>query len=125
MLRERLGGIRASWPECDGETRTLPWTDDFEEATTDWGCWSVLDFDGNNEITWERNTDQSHSCDFSARHLACDNIQEGWLITPPIYLQPNRDSTWMSFNSMEINAESYTYSGVIMHLTRPTSIRKP
>lgn len=99
-------------PECDGETRTLPWTDDFEEATTDWDCWSIFDFDGNDEITWQRNTEQAQSGDFSARHLACDNIQEGWLITPPIYLQPNRDSTWMSFNSMEINAESYTYSGV-------------
>ncbi len=99
-------------PECDGETRTLPWTDDFEEATTDWGCWSIFDFDGNDEITWQRNTEQAQSGDFSARHLACDNIQEGWLITPPIYLQPNRDSTWMSFNTMEINTENYTYSGV-------------
>ncbi len=104
-------------PECDGETRTLPWTDDFEEVTTDWGCWSVLDFDGNNEITWERNTELAQSGDFSARHLACDNIQEGWLITPPIYLQPNRDSTWMSFNTMETNAESYTYSGVWVSTT--------
>lgn len=97
---------------CDGLTRTLPWADDFEELTTDWGCWSILDFDGNSDITWERNTAQSHSGDFSARHLACDNIQEGWLITPPIYLQPNRDSTWMSFNTMELNPESFTYSGV-------------
>ena len=104
-------------PECDGETRTLPWTDDFEEATTDWDCWSIFDFDGNEEITWQRNTGQAQSGDFSARHLACDNIQEGWLITPPIYLQPNRDSTWMSFNSMETNAESYTYSGVWVSTT--------
>ena len=104
-------------PECDGETRTLPWTDDFEEATTDWDCWSIFDFDGNEEITWQRNTEQAQSGDFSARHLACDNIQEGWLITPPIYLQPNRDSTWMSFNTMEINAESYTYSGVWVSTT--------
>ena len=104
-------------PECDGETRTLPWTDNFEEATTDWDCWSILDFDGNNEITWERSSEQAQSGDFSARHLACDNIQEGWLITPPVYLQPNRDSTWMSFNTMEINAESYTYSGVWVSTT--------
>ena len=104
-------------PECDGETRTLPWTDDFEEVTTDWGCWSIFDFDGNNEITWGRNTEQAQSGDFSARHLACDNIQEGWLITPPIYLQPNRDSTWMSFNTLETNAESFTYSGVWVSTT--------
>lgn len=104
-------------PECDGETRTLPWTDDFEEATTDWDCWSIFDFDGNDEITWQRNSEQAQSGDFSARHLACDNIQEGWLITPPIYLQPNRDSTWMSFNSMETNAENYTYSGVWVSTT--------
>ena len=104
-------------PECDGETRTLPWTDDFEEATTDWDCWSIFDFDGNDEITWQRNSEQAQSGDFSARHLACDNIQEGWLITPPIYLQPNCDSTWMSFNSMETNAENYTYSGVWVSTT--------
>lgn len=99
-------------PECDGETRTLPWAEGFEENETDWDCFSIFDFDGNAEIGWQRSDSLSLDGTFSARHLACDNIQEGWLITPPLYLQPNRDSTWMSFNTMEINAENYTYSGV-------------
>ena len=107
----------AVFPACDGLTRTLPWSDDFEELTTDWGCWTRLDFDGNADIAWERDTDQTASGDFSARHLACDNIQEGWLISPPLYLQPNRDSTWMQFSSMEIRPESHTYSGVWVSTT--------
>ena len=99
-------------PECDGETRTLPWAEGFEENETDWDCFSIFDFDGNAEIGWQRSDSISLDGTFSARHLACDNIQEGWLITPPLYLQPNRDTTWMQFTTYEANPENFTYSGV-------------
>lgn len=102
----------AAFPACNGQTRTLPWNDGFEEPETDWGCWAILDFDGNDSISWERTTDEAATGILSARHMACDNIQEGWLITPPIFLQPNRDSTWMRFSSLVTRPESLTYSGV-------------
>ncbi len=104
-------------PECDGETRALPWAEGFEENETDWGCFSIFDFDGNAEIGWQRSDSLSLDGTFSARHLACDNIQEGWLITPPLYLQPNRDTTWMQFATYEAHPENFTYSGVWVSTT--------
>ena len=102
----------AIMPLCNGLTRTLPWTEGFEEDNTDWACFTILDYDGNIDITWERSDSLSLDGTFSARHLACDNIQEGWLITPPLYLQPNRDTTWLQFATYEANPDNFTYSGV-------------
>lgn len=104
-------------PLCNGLTRTLPWTEGFEEDETDWNCFTMLDFDGNTETAWARSDSQSLEGGFSAHHLANDNIQEGWLITPPLYLQPNRDSTWMQFATYEDNPDSFTYSGVWVSTT--------
>jgi hypothetical protein len=83
-------------PQPQVEPLALPWFDGFEVDST-WADWTVLDFDGNTTIAWERSDDEAATGDFSARHLACDNIQEGWLITPPLYLNLYCDSTWMSF----------------------------
>lgn len=108
---ETVSGL-AVMPLCNGLTRTLPWTESFEEGETDWECFTISDFDGNADITWELSDSLSLDGIFSARHLACDNIQEGWLITPPLYLQPNRDTTWMQFTTYEAHPENFTYSGV-------------
>ena len=102
----------AVMPLCNGLTRTLPWTEGFEEDNTDWDCFTILDYDSDAYITWERSDSLSLNGTLSARHLACDNIQEGWLITPPLYLQPNRDTTWLQFVTYEANPENFTYSGV-------------
>ena len=103
-------------PQPGPEPKLLPWFDGFEVDST-WTDWTILDFDGNNEIAWERNDDEAATGDFSARHLACDNIQEGWLITPPLYLNFYCDSTWMSFKTMEVNPSNYTNSSLLISTT--------
>ena len=103
-------------PQPQVEPLALPWFDGFEADST-WADWTVLDFDGNTAIGWERSDDEAATDDYSARHLAFDNIQEGWLITPPLYLQSYSDSAWMSFKTMEVNPSSYTSSQVMISTT--------
>jgi hypothetical protein len=103
-------------PQPGHEPKLLPWFDGFEVDST-WSDWTILDFDGNTTIAWERNDDEAATGDFSARHLACDNIQEGWLITPPLYLNLYCDSTWMSFKTMEVNPSNYTNSSLLISTT--------
>lgn len=103
-------------PQPQVEPMALPWFDGFEADST-WADWTVLDFDGNTAIGWERNDDEAATDDYSARHLAFDNIQEGWLITPPLYLQSYSDSAWVSFKTLEVNPSSYTSSQVMISTT--------
>ncbi|MDO5314711.1 MAG: choice-of-anchor J domain-containing protein [bacterium] len=103
-------------PQPQVEPLALPWFDGFEADST-WVDWTVLDFDGNTAIGWERNDDEAATDDYSARHLAFDNIQEGWLITPPLYLQSYSDSAWVSFKTLEVNPSSYTSSQVMISTT--------
>ncbi len=103
-------------PQPQVEPLALPWFDGFEADST-WADWTVLDFDGNPTIGWERNDDEAATDDYSARHLAFDNIQEGWLITPPLYLQSYSDSAWVSFKTLEVNPSSYTSSQVMISTT--------
>ena len=103
-------------PQPGHEPKLLPWFDGFEVDST-WADWTVLDFDGNTTIAWERTDEDAATGDFSARHLACDNIQEGWLITPLLYLNLYCDSTWMSFKTMEVNPSNYTNSSLLISTT--------
>ena len=103
-------------PQPQVEPLSLPWFDGFEVDST-WTNWTILDFDGNTTIGWERTDDDAATGDFSARHLAYDNIQEGWLITPPLYLNLYCDSTWMSFKTMEFNPSNYTSSSLLISTT--------
>jgi hypothetical protein len=103
-------------PQPQVEPLALPWFDGFETDST-WADWTILDFDGNTDILWERSDDDAATGDFSARHLACDNIQEGWLITPPLYLRPYCDSTWMSFKTLEVNPDNFTNSDLLISTT--------
>lgn len=103
-------------PQPQVEPLALPWFDGFEADST-WADWTILDFDGNTAIGWERNDDEAATDDYSARHLAFDNIQEGWLITPPLYLQSYSDSAWVSFKTLEVNPSSYTSSQVMISTT--------
>ena len=103
-------------PQPQVEPLALPWFDGFEVDST-WADWTILDFDGNPSIGWERTDDDAATGDFSARHLASDNIQEGWLITPPLYLRQYCDSTWMSFKTMEVNPDNFTTSDLLISTT--------
>lgn len=103
-------------PQPQVEPLALPWFDGFEVDSI-WADWTILDFDGNTTIGWERTDEDAATGDFSARHLACDNIQEGWLITPPLHLNLYCDSTWMSFKTMEVNPSNYTNSSLLISTT--------
>ena len=103
-------------PQPQVEPLALPWFDGFEVDST-WTDWTILDFDGNTVIAWERTDEDAATGDFSARHLACDNIQEGWLISPPLHLNLYCDSTWMSFKTMEVNPSNYTSSSLLISTT--------
>ena len=108
--------LPAETPQPGPEPKLLPWFDGFEVDST-WADWTILDFDGNTEIAWERTDEDAAAGDFSARHLACDNIQEGWFITPPLYLNLYCDSTWMSFKTMEVNPNHFTSSSLLISTT--------
>ena len=103
-------------PQPGPEAKILPWFDGFEVDST-WTDWTILDFDGNTVIAWERSDEEAATGDFSARHLACDNIQEGWLISPALYLNFYSDSTWMSFKTKEVNPSNYTSSSLLISTT--------
>ena len=103
-------------PQPQVEPLALPWFDGFEADST-WANWTILDFDGNTSIGWERTDDDAATDDFSARHLAFDNIQEGWLITPPLYLQSYSDSAWVSFKTLEVNPSNFTSSQLLISTT--------
>ena len=109
--------LPAEAPQPQVEPLALPWFDGFETDSTYWEDWTILDFDGNTAIGWERSDDDAATDDYSARHLACDNIQEGWLITPPLYLRPYCDSTWMSFKTLEVNPDNFTNSDLLISTT--------
>ena len=104
-------------PNEETAVYSLPWYDGFENGDTYWDEWTILDFDGNTEIGWQRSDEEAATGDYSARHQAFDNIQEGWLITPPLYLQPEQDSTWMTFKTMEVNPENFTTSSLLVSTT--------
>ena len=108
--------LPSEMPQPGAEVHTLPWFDGFEVDST-WGDWTILDFDGNTSIGWERTDEDAATGDFSARHLACDNIQEGWLISPALYLHLYCDSTWMSFKTLEVNPDNYTSSSLLISTT--------
>ena len=103
-------------PQPGPEAKILPWFDGFEVDST-WTDWTILDFDGNTVIAWERTDEDAATGNFSARHIACDNIQEGWFISPALYLNLYCDSTWMSFKTKEVNPSNYTSSSLLISTT--------
>lgn len=99
-------------PECaNADIRTLPFEEGFETGETDWECWTKIDVDNSNDLAasyWARNgqctsitSTTPHSGDHYARHTQrpSGSSQEGWLISPRLFLQPGRDYTTMNFYS--------------------------
>ena len=111
------------------EVRTLPYFEGFETGETDWECWTVTDEginysssgDASYASYWHRYGSGSERfssgspatgdyCVGHRYHGTAD--QEGWLISPPIYLQPNQDYTILSFNTFEGAPNDIRYEGV-------------
>lgn len=105
--------------------RSLPYFEGFEMGETDWECWTKKDEDGDNNgraSYWDRggrcgglNTREPHTGDHVAIHRDCTYgfPQDGWLISPRLALQSNREVT-LSFYSYNEYATSYDfgYEGV-------------
>lgn len=119
-----LSSVYVTKPECEDETpRALPFVEDFEIGETDWACWTVVDEgdNGNTNSYWERYGIRSldpASGHYCARHnYNSTQNQEGWLISPKLYLQPGRDGTELSFQTREGAPSDLRYEGVWISTT--------
>ena len=114
-------------PECtDSDVRSLPFTETFENGSTSWPCWTTIDVDSDNGGShfnpyWDRRgsrtTPTPYAGDYCAHHGWGVNAQEGWLISPRLFLQPGRDATSLTFKSNEVNPSYSDYRGVWISTT--------
>lgn len=129
-----LMGITVAAPECEDESvRTLPFFDGFESGETEWNCWTKIDVDNDNANLasyWDIGGKFSpissflpYTGDHYAKHQRnTGTAQEGWLVSPRLFLQPGRDATMLTYYSR--NGGSYVggYGSVwISTSTDPTN----
>ena len=114
-------------PVCtNSSVRSLPFYEGFENGSTNWHCWTTVDVDNNNGTAltyWHRAGQGTSSMtgDYCARHTgSTTNAQDGYLITPRLFLQPGRDATQMTFNSW-VN-ENFTLRVFVSTDSDPTNI---
>ena len=117
--------------ECeDASIRTLPYFEGFETGATDWVCWTVVDEHQNDysyylgqESYWQRRGETQEytynytipTGEYCAFHdYNIEHAQEGWLISPKLFLQPDRTSVQLTFKSREQYNNDYTYEGVLV-----------
>ena len=101
---EKINDIFLEVPCENSDIRTLPFVDGFENDETDWSCWTVVDSDHNNGNLfsyWTRSSTGSAAGDYCVGHRSNTNIQQGWLVTPRLFLQPGRDNTTLTFKTRE------------------------
>ena len=126
---DRITGLFIAEPECtDSEIRSLPFTDGFENGDTEWPCWTKIDVDNNNGTkvsSWNRlsrggvfpDLPQAATGNYYAFHQWNTNAQEGWLISPRLFLQPGRDLTTLTFKSHETSSTNGASMGVFVSTT--------
>ena len=92
--------------ECDGEIRTLPFTDSFETGATDWSCWTESTNTGG--TGWDRWDGDAIVADgdYCARALWSYANKTSWLISPRLFLQPSRNTTKLSFEHRDFLGSS-------------------
>ena len=122
---EKLYGLYVAEQECtNSEIRSLPFTEGFENGSTGWACWTKSDVDNNNDgyaSYWDRAGEHPFNSSFApatGNHCAYHRYgqastvaQEGWLISPQLFLQPGRDYTTLTFKSCQPRADYYTSGG--------------
>ncbi len=123
---ERLYGLYVAEQECTySEIRGLPFIEGFENGNTGWwACWTKSDVDNNNDgyaSYWERAGEHPFNSSFApatGNHCAYHRYgelasvaQEGWLISPQLFLQPGRDNTTLTFKSCQPRSNYYTSGG--------------
>ena len=116
----RIMDLSIPEPECQStDVVSLPFFEGFENGETSWPCWTKLDVDNNNGNDygyWKRrgNSNSEHVAtgNYSAYHSWEESAQEGWLISPRLFLQPGRDNTTLTFKTREAAIGHYNYEGV-------------
>ena len=118
----RMTSIYLEEPTCtNSEVRSLPFTEGFENGSTSWPCWTKIDVDNSNGTRpsyWRRNGQRESiigTGDYCARHSYGPYEganQEGWLITPRLFLQPGQNSTTLTFKTYEGSSSDFEYEGV-------------
>lgn len=102
----RITDLFVEEPECPSiQVRSLPFNETFENGSTSWPCWTTMDMDisnGTNASYWHRGGRYLCSIEgnYCARHAGNpSSSQDGWLITPRLFLQPFQSMTKMTFKS--------------------------
>lgn len=114
-------------PQCEeDDIRELPFIEDFDGLNSGWECWTKYDVDGNNAGNasyWYRfgkglkasNDPSPFSGDNCAKHkYSGSTMQNGVLVSPRLFLQPNRSSTTLSFWTYEQYPNDCQYEGVLI-----------
>lgn len=125
---EYIWGMYVEQPVCENsDIRTLPFVESFETGETNWECWAKTDENANSghyRPFWTRSgthTNMDNIMPYSGAHCALhgfgENAQEGWLISPQLFLQPGRDQTTLSFMSYEQYPGDLEYEGVWISTT--------
>ena len=126
---EYIWGMYVEQPVCENsDIRTLPFVESFETGETNWECWAKTDENANSgshyRPFWTRsgtNTNMEDVMPYSGAHCALHgwgtSAQEGWLISPQLFLQPGRDQTTLSFMSYEEFPGDLEYEGVWISTT--------
>ena len=125
---ERVNDLMVKEECLSQEARTLPYFEGFEMGATDWECWVKADegvnysANGNYEFGcyWHRSGEGDGTLPQPATGLHCayhewnsNYNQEGWLVSPKLLLQPDSDSTFLSFQTRE-RLSPCTYEGVLI-----------
>lgn len=126
---EYIWGMYVEQPVCENsDIRTLPFVESFETGETNWECWAKTDENANSgshyRPFWTRSgthTNMEDVMPYSGAHCALHgwgtSAQEGWLISPQLFLQPGRDQTTLSFMSYEEFPGDLEYEGVWISTT--------
>lgn len=118
---ENISALFIEEPECQNDNvRSLPFTEGFENGETNLACWTKIDVDNSNETRvsyWMRYGQRETSPatgDYCVGHTygPSGSSQEGWLISPRLFLQPGRDNTTLTFKTHEGAPADYEYEGV-------------
>ena len=119
-----ISDIYVPEPTCaSSEIRTLPYNETFENGDTEWACWTKVDTDESGGFSsWERSGKgadvQPYAGSYCVRHgFNGASSQEGWLISPRIFLQPGRDYTTLTFMTYEQYPGDMRYEGVWISTT--------
>ena len=131
----RITNIFVAEPECtNSQVRSLPFTENFENGNTSWPCWIKRDVDNNNNVSAEgyyypsywlrvgKRVETPYAGNYCAGHQYGPSgiNQEGWLISPRLFLQPGQAETKLTFKTKE-NSSGTTSCSVLVSTSGTSS----